>query len=370
MSREFALPLLLVMTAVSIGLALAYGRAVRAGAEGQTRRRVIGLLGFVVAALAVGIAARVMSPRAIAPAAPCVAADTPGGFDPACDRDPSVSEGPGSTRLRMAVSADGVRWAALPGTLAHQAGVPSCLTVGGTLHVFFVAYRDATGRVHDSAVHAQTLDLRTWIFDEVRPDRVPEGFRDDLLDPTVLAVDGGYVLLATQGSTGTAPARIFRYGSPDLDRWRFEAAPGSPGGSFWGDPERKMLDSAGFRTASGDFLLLASGDLKRGHFSARWNPAEAAPIAGPRVLSVDRGQPVKLTNCAPEASGAACFGYTTQPPFALRRAHVSDAGEVTVDPEPLLAADRDSGGLLADPAVCPLPDGQGQLMIYVSGYPR
>lgn len=282
-------------------------------------------------------------------------------LSPACTRDAVATDGPGTTRLVLATSDDGARFVAGP-TLAAQASVPGCVAGDDGLRVYFVMWRDGEGRPLDTTVVAHTEDGASWRFAAPTYDGGPAGFRDERLDPAVLAGDDGLALYAVQGAAVRKgpPARVFRYRSADGVAFTFSPGPLDFGAVYASD--RKVLDPAVARVGA-NVRLWASGDLQRGHYTGV--AADGVAFRPTDRLPLDHRGRVKLANVTPRDEGAWAWAWRPDGPPGIVRYDVAVDGTLV---NPVDVAVEGPDERLGDPAVCRGPDGRWW-MVYVEPAP-
>lgn len=290
------------------------------------------------------------------------AAGGPGGYGPWCNR------------LRVATSADGINWSRTGVTLADQADVPCCLVVDGTLWVFFVIWSDASGaaELSNTTVAACSTDLTRWTFRKLNYTGLPQGYTPTPVDPTVVAIEGGYRMYFTLGPQPVgenAKPHTFSATSTDLINWTYEGERYDRGGKEVLDPNLLWIDD--------HYAFFAGGTAEINHHATSTDGLSFTVLAD---LMPVTGTGVGVVMCNGMKVGGAYkyYGFLSVPPESSTPVDIRSltyAGGIwQVDAGARLSLDTSTGQesvYVKDPGVSVHPAGEssGYVMIYVTAIP-
>jgi hypothetical protein len=284
------------------------------------------------------------------------------------------SYGPWNLRLRVATSPDGTNWTRTGTTITDQGDVPCLIVADGKLWLFYVIWQDAdnTAVLRNTTVAACSSDLVNWTFKRLNfSGDFPSGYTNNPVDPTVVAIDGGYRMYFTLGPLNPSSEKphTFSATSTDLINWTFEGERYEVSGEDVLDPNLLWV---------GDHYEFFAGGSPGGNHHASSTDGltftslgSFSPQASGYIVVMSNGMKVENTY--------KYYGFVNAPAGSdgvdIRSfSYSSGAGTWTLDNGAGLTVDAASGEesmFVKDPAISVHPTGEssGYVMVYVTVIP-
>ncbi len=266
---------------------------------------------------------------------------------------------PGGTRLRAAVSTDGLTWTRLPEPIIDQAATPTLTRLPDGRPLLFMTAHKINGVRDGTAVAIGTLDGRSWTHCKVEL----VGFPPDVLgsDPDVVALpEGGFRLFVT-GSVGAGnppPVGIHYADSDDGLHWVY-------GGIALKRNTGPLIDSMTFiHDGVWHMYTLQATSIAMVHGTSTDGKSFTIASEGEVRIGVE---PHVLSHATYIGFAHRIFGFGPRGE-TIRAFDIGAGGTLTGDSRALLSTkDGDPGDKLfvKDPAVTVLDDGS-YLMVYAT----
>lgn len=265
---------------------------------------------------------------------------------------------PGGAQLRAAVSADGLTWTRLPGSLVDQAATPSLVLGPAGVPLLYMTAHAVNGNQDGFSVAIGSADGRSWQHCQV----TLKGFPANLLgvDPDVVALPGGGYRAYLTGGVGPASSGppligIHYADSTDGLTWTY-------GGVAYQRPT-SVLDSVTFQVGN-TWHMYTLIDTPAVMEHATSKDGRTFTYADTRSIPMD-GQPVVLSQVASVGGQSRAYGFLPRGAGIVSLV-TTDGVTMQADPNRSLTLDPTLEYLfIKDPAVTKLADGS-YLMVYAT----